>query len=68
VDALVDAMKTEMDKTKRDAMIREALSITRDDVLYITLHHQMRPWAMKKAVSIAHNSNDAPKMYYATVR
>ena len=42
--------------------------ITRDDALYITLHHQMRPWAMKKSVSIAHNSNDAPKMYYATVK
>jgi peptide/nickel transport system substrate-binding protein len=68
VDSLVDAMKTEMDKAKRDAMIREALSITRDDALYITLHHQMRPWAMKKSVSIAHNSNDAPKMYYATVK
>jgi peptide/nickel transport system substrate-binding protein len=68
VDALVESMKTEMDKGKRDAMIREALTITRDDALYITLHHQMRPWAMKKSVSIAHNSNDAPKMYYATVK
>jgi hypothetical protein len=27
----------------------------------------MRPWAMKKNVTIAHNSNDAPKMFYATV-
>jgi peptide/nickel transport system substrate-binding protein len=68
VDALVESMKTEMDKGKRDAMIREALTITRDDALYIPLHHQMRPWAMKKSVSIAHNSNDAPKMYYATVK
>ncbi len=68
VDALVDAMGIEMDKAKRDAMIREALTITRDQALYITLHHQMRPWAMKKNVSIAHNSNDAPKMYYANVK
>ncbi|MBM3378760.1 MAG: ABC transporter substrate-binding protein [Betaproteobacteria bacterium] len=68
VDALVESMKTEMDKAKRDALIREALTITRDDALYIPLHHQMRPWAMKKSVSIAHNSNDAPKMYYATVK
>ena len=43
VDELVDAMGVEMDKVKRDAMIREALSIT-------------------------HNSNDAPKMYYANIR
>jgi peptide/nickel transport system substrate-binding protein len=67
VDALVEAMKTEMDKPKRDAMIKEALTITRDEVLYIPLHHQMRPWAMKKNVSMTHNSNDAPKMFYVKV-
>ena len=68
VDELVDAMGVETDKAKRDAMIREALSITRDQALVIPLHHQMRPWAMKKNVSIAHNSNDAPKMYYAVIK
>ena len=67
VDALIEAMKTEMDKTKRDNMLKEALTITRDEALYVPLHHQMRPWSMKKNVSIAHNSNDAPKMYFATV-
>jgi peptide/nickel transport system substrate-binding protein len=67
VDALVESMKTELDKSKRDAMIKEALTITRDEVLYIPLHHQMRPWAMKKNVTMTHNSNDAPKMYYVTV-
>lgn len=68
VDELVDAMGVETDKAKRDAMIREALTITRDQALLIPLHHQMRPWAMKKNVSIAHNSNDAPKMYYANIK
>ncbi|MFM8548511.1 MAG: ABC transporter substrate-binding protein [Betaproteobacteria bacterium] len=68
VDELVDAMGVETDKAKRDAMIREALTITRDQALVIALHHQMRPWAMKKSVSIAHNSNDAPKMFYANIK
>ena len=68
VDELVDAMGVETDKAKRDAMIREALTITRDQALVITLHHQMRPWAMKKNVTIVHNSNDAPKMYYANIK
>jgi len=27
----------------------------------------MRPWAMKKNVTMTHNSNDAPKMFYVTV-
>jgi peptide/nickel transport system substrate-binding protein len=67
LDALVEAMKTEMDRNKRDAMIKEALTLTRDEVLVIPLHHQMRPWAMKKNVTMTHNSNDAPKMYYVNV-
>lgn len=67
VDALVESMKTEVDKPKRDAMIKEALSITRDEMLYIPLHHQMRPWAMKKNVTMTHNSNDAPKMFFVAV-
>ena len=67
VDALVEAMKTELDKSKRDNMIKEALTITRDEMLYIPLHHQMRPWSMKKNVTMVHDSNDAPKMRYVTV-
>ncbi len=67
VDGLIESMKTELDKNKRDAMIKEALTITRDEMLYIPLHHQMRPWAMKKNVTMVHDSNDAPKMRYVTV-
>ncbi len=67
VDTLVEAMKTELDKNKRDGMIKEALTITRDEMLYIPLHHQMRPWAMKKNVTMTHDSNDAPKMKWVTV-
>ena len=68
VDALIESMKTELDVKKRSAMIKTALTITRDEMLYIPLHHQMRPWAMKKNVTMSHNSNDAPKMYYVIVK
>ena len=68
LDALVEAMKGETDKNKRDAIIKEALTLTRDEVLYISLHHQMRPWAMKQNITMSHNSNDAPKMYYVNVK
>ena len=68
LDSLVESMKGETDKNKRDAFIKEALTLTRDEVLYIPLHHQMRPWAMKQNVTMSHNSNDAPKMYYVTVK
>ena len=36
-------MKTETDVAKRNALIRDALVLTRDEVLNIPLHHQLRP-------------------------
>ncbi len=68
VDRLVDAMKTETDVTKRNAMIREALIRTRDEVLTIPLHHQMRPWAMKAGVTTIHRSDDRPEARFTSVR
>ncbi len=68
VDRLVDAMKTETDVSKRNAMIREALVRTRDEVLVIPLHHQMRPWAMKAGVATVHRSDDRPEARFTSVR
>jgi peptide/nickel transport system substrate-binding protein len=68
VDKLVDAMKTETDVAKRNAMIREALIRTRDEVLVIPLHHQMRPWAMKQGVTTVHRSDDRPEARYTSVK
>lgn len=61
LDTLIDAMKTEVDVKKRDALIREALVMVRDQAFYVPLHHQMRPWAMKKAVTTVHRSDDRPE-------
>jgi peptide/nickel transport system substrate-binding protein len=60
-------MKTEMDTAKRDALIREALVRTRDRHYYLPLHHQLRPWAMKRNVSTLHRPNDAPESRFARV-
>jgi len=68
VDKLVDAMKTETDVTKRNAMIREALLRTRDEYLYVPLHHQLRPWAMKANVSTLHRSDDRPAARFTSVK
>ena len=68
IDRLSDAMKTETDTTKRNAMIREALVRIRDEVLVIPMHHQIRPWAMKGSVTTLHRSNDNPHMRFTTVR
>ena len=68
VDRLVDAMKTETDVAKRNAMIREALVRTRDEVLVIPLHHQVRPWAMKQNVTTIHRADDRPEARFTSVR
>ena len=67
VDRLTDAMKTETDVPKRNAMIREALIRTRDEMLVIPLHHQMRPWAMKANVTTIHRSDDRPEVRFTRV-
>jgi peptide/nickel transport system substrate-binding protein len=67
IDALVDAIKTELDTKKRDAMLREALVATRDNHYYVPLHHQLRPWAMKKNVTAVHNAVDRHESRYTRV-
>jgi len=67
LDAMIDASKTEMDAKKRDLLLHDALVSIRDNYYYVPLHHQLRPWAMKKNVSTVHKSNDAPESRYARI-
>ncbi|RTL36920.1 MAG: ABC transporter substrate-binding protein [Burkholderiales bacterium] len=68
VDALVQQMKLETDVPRRLALMQEALKRTRDEVLFIPIHHQVRPWAMRADVTIPHSANDAPQAKWATVK
>ena len=68
LDAIIDAIKVTTDTKKRDAILKEALEITRDQAYYVPLHHQMRPWAMKKGVSIVYSLDDRPQARFATVK
>jgi peptide/nickel transport system substrate-binding protein len=67
LDAMIDTMKTETDIKKRDALMRDALVLTRDQYYYVPLHHQLRPWAMKKGVSTVHKADDRPESRFARV-
>jgi peptide/nickel transport system substrate-binding protein len=68
LDQLIDAMKTEVDVPKRNALIREALLRIRDETLFIPLHHQMRPWAMRRNVDTVHRSDDRPEARFTTIK
>lgn len=67
VDALVQQMKVETDAPKRLQLMQEALKRTRDEFLFIPIHHQVRPWAMRAGVTIPHSANDAPQARWATM-
>lgn len=68
LDKLIDAMKSEMDVNKRNALIRDALILVRDQALFIPLHHQVRPWAMKTTVETLHRANDRPEARFTTIK
>ncbi len=68
VDRLSDAMKVETDVAKRNALIKEALVRIKDEVFFIPLHHQVRPWAMRANVSTVHRSDDRPEARFTSVR
>jgi peptide/nickel transport system substrate-binding protein len=68
LDAIIDAIKVETDTKKRDALLRQGLEMTRDQAYYVPLHHQMRPWVMKKNVSIVYSLDDRPQARFAAVK
>lgn len=54
LDRLIDAMKTEMDTPRRNAMIRSAFLKLHDGAYLIPLHRQKLPWAMRSRVQVVH--------------
>src|SRR6185369_8657585 len=51
LDNVIDTLKFATDANGRAALLREGLLRTRDQYYYVPLHHQMRPWAMKKSLN-----------------
>ncbi|UPY35555.1 ABC transporter substrate-binding protein [Sediminicoccus sp. KRV36] len=66
MDALIQRMKVETGEA-RQATIREALRLYREDVPHIPLHHQMIPWAMRSTLTIPHMANNQPYFRWAVV-
>jgi len=61
LDTTIDAAKIATDPKARDALLREGLIVTRDQHYYVPIHHQLRPWAMKKGVTTVHKADDRPE-------
>ena len=41
---------------------------TRDEFLFVPLHHQLRPWAMKTSVTTLHRADDRPAARFTNVK
>jgi len=67
LDNTIDAIKIATDPKARDALLKEALEKTRDEAYYIPLHHQLRPWAMKKGVTAVHSADDRHQSRFTRV-
>lgn len=68
MDELIEAIATETDFDKRDAMIAEAWQISVDDVVYLPLHHQVIAWAMSDNVSVPIAGDNFVRFHNATFK
>ena len=67
LDNTIGAIKIATNTQARDALLKEALEKTRDEVYYLPLHHQLRPWAMKKSVTAVHSADDRHQSRFTRV-
>jgi peptide/nickel transport system substrate-binding protein len=58
LDALMDAIRMEMDPVKRNQLIEQALSLHNADVAHIPLYQQVTPWAMRANVKALHTPDN----------
>jgi peptide/nickel transport system substrate-binding protein len=68
LDNMVNQIKVEMDATKRDTMLKDALKLVKDEYYYLPMHHQIRPWAMRKNVETMHRADDRPMPNWTTIK
>jgi peptide/nickel transport system substrate-binding protein len=58
IDELTNAIETEANPEKRQALISEALSIHKADVGHIPLHQAALAWGVRKGVSVVQKNDD----------
>ncbi len=68
LDALADAAGTELDETKRRAMLTESLKIARDEALFIPIHQQPVAWAMRNALDVPVFADEYVRLWFANLK
>ena len=68
LDALIDAVRTEPDMSKRRARIGVALRLIQDDLPYIPLYRRKLNWAMAKSVTLVQWPNDTLELRWVRIK
>ena len=68
VDKLTDMILSETDKAKRDALIKQAWSITIGDQAYIPLHQQAVAWGVRNGVTVAQRADNQFKWRHVMMK
>lgn len=59
LDALLQQIQGQTDKTRRDALLREALLLQAADIAYIPLHQQALAWGVSKKIRLVQMADNA---------
>lgn len=62
IDALIAKIGVETDQPKRNAMIKTAFTLLRDDYGYLPLHQQPLSWGVKKGIKLDQRADDVLDM------
>lgn len=65
-DAVLPKIASELDTTKRNALLADAVTIMRDDVAYIPLHQQPITWAARKGVELKQAPDNQLRLWLIT--
>ncbi|TAD91014.1 MAG: ABC transporter substrate-binding protein [Alphaproteobacteria bacterium] len=67
MDALIQQMIVELDPAKRNQVIGQALRLFDEQVMYVMLHEQVIPWAMRANVTAVHTINNQLELQWTVV-
>lgn len=67
IDEITDAVLTETDQEKRNALILEAFNIVKDKAYYIPLHQQSVVWAARDNIDLKQRADNQFQFRFVTV-
>ncbi|MES2355003.1 MAG: ABC transporter substrate-binding protein [Pseudomonadota bacterium] len=67
MDSLIDAIRVEMNSTKRNKLIEDALLLHNEDVVHIPLYQQVTPWAMRANVRVVHTPDNFLELRWVNI-